>query len=272
MTHRTTRRSLLGAVPAFGAAALLGLSPSRAATSQRPSTIVAGIDSGFPRQDLMPVEAVVSFSHFNLAKVKELVTARPALAKASWDWGFGDWESAIGAASHRGQHEIARFLIEHGARPTLFTFAMFGDVDVVRSMINAQPGIQRTHGPHGFTLMYHARIGGTPAERVVDYLEHVGDADIGEPDVKIPPEEQQRILGTYAFGETEDESVEILIERGELRIKKTGRVGRRLARVKKLEYHPTGAPAVRIRFAESNSAIETLTIEDGQLSIDARRK
>lgn len=265
-----TRRVFLGSTSAFGVAGLLGLPPEPAlGLSTRPST--TNIDDGFPRQDLSAVEAVVSFSHFHLEKVKELVTSRPALAKASWDWGFGDWESAIGAASHRGQTAIAEFLMEHGARPTIFTFAMLGKVDVVRSTITAQPGIQRTHGPHGFTLMYHAKIGGTQAESVVAYLEEVGDADIGEQDEPIPEDEQRQILGTYVYGDSKDEQIQILVERGELRIKRIGRVGRRLARTGVRQYHPTGAPDVRIRFDRSSEPASKLTIEDAALSLVAER-
>jgi hypothetical protein len=50
---------------------------------------------------------MVGASHGNLARVNELVLAHPALANAAWDWGFGDWETAIGAASHVGNKQIA---------------------------------------------------------------------------------------------------------------------------------------------------------------------
>ena len=70
----------------------------------------------------------VGASHGNLARVKELVSARPALARASWDWGYGDWESAIDAASHVGNRPIAEFPIADGARPTIFTAAMMGQL------------------------------------------------------------------------------------------------------------------------------------------------
>src|SRR5688572_28020633 len=77
----------------------------------------------FPAQDPDLVKEVVGASHGNLARVKELVTARPALARASWDWGYGDWETPIDAASHVGNRAIAELLIAHGARPTIFTAA-----------------------------------------------------------------------------------------------------------------------------------------------------
>ena len=64
-------------------------------------------------------------AHGNVRRVRELVEDRPSLAKASWDWGFGDWEDALGAASHMGNREIAEYLIGHGARPT--TVEAIGD-------------------------------------------------------------------------------------------------------------------------------------------------
>jgi len=67
-------------------------------------------------------------------------TIRP-WPKAVWDWGFGDWESALGAASHVGNREIAEYLIAHGARPSLFSATMLGHLDVVKAFIAAQPGV-----------------------------------------------------------------------------------------------------------------------------------
>jgi len=44
----------------------------------------------YPSIDDIIVAEVVGASHFNLDRVKELVDARPELARATWDWGFGD--------------------------------------------------------------------------------------------------------------------------------------------------------------------------------------
>ena len=73
-------------------------------------------------------------------RVKELVSARPALARASWDWGFGDWETAIDAASHVGNRPIAEYLIANGARPTIYTAAMMGQLAIVKGWIESVPG------------------------------------------------------------------------------------------------------------------------------------
>src|SRR6185436_9925915 len=102
----------------------------------------APVAPGFPSQPMDLVKEMVTVAHGNVKRVQELVKAHPALAKASWDWGFGDWETALGAASHVGNREIAELLIANGAPPTIFSAVMLGQLDVVRIMIAATPGVQ----------------------------------------------------------------------------------------------------------------------------------
>ncbi|MCB0771697.1 MAG: hypothetical protein KDC00_14960, partial [Flavobacteriales bacterium] len=113
----------------------------------------------YPSIDDAIVSTVVGKSHFDLEAVQQLVEPRPELARATWDWSFGDWESALGAASHVGRRDIANYLIGKGARPTIFTYAMFGKHAAVKAMVQGMPGVQRTAGPHGIDLLTHARIG-----------------------------------------------------------------------------------------------------------------
>jgi hypothetical protein len=225
----------------------------------------------FPGQGRGEVEEIVRFAHFDVDRVRQLVSARPALAKASWDWGFGDWESAIGAASHMGRRDIAEVLLEHGARPTIFTFAMLGKREPVQAMIEASPGIQRTAGPHGITLLAHARNGGPRAEPVVRYLESLGDADIGQEGLPVPAEERKSVQGTYAFGEAEDERLVVSERKGSLVIKRIGRAPRDMIRVGSRAYHPTGAPAVSLRFEPGGSKPEVLNAVDAELTVVAQR-
>jgi len=89
----------------------------------------------YPSIDDKIVSEVVGASHFNLNRVKELVNHRPELSRATWDWGFGDWETALGAASHVGRRDIAEFLMSKGARPDIFTYAMLGSYRAVREGI-----------------------------------------------------------------------------------------------------------------------------------------
>jgi hypothetical protein len=100
-----TRRSFLSLTPAF---ALPPFSSSRALEfSSSLSGAALSPRGSFPFQDRALVRDIVGAAHGNFERVKELVTARPALARASWDWGFGDHEAAIDAASHMGNRPIA---------------------------------------------------------------------------------------------------------------------------------------------------------------------
>ena len=118
-----------------------------------------------PRQDPALAKETVGVSHRDIKRVRELVERQPALARAAVDWGFGDWETALGAAAHTGRREIAEFLLANGAQPTMFSAAMLGQLDVVKAFVAASPGIQRTPGPHGIPLLAHARAGGAELGR-----------------------------------------------------------------------------------------------------------
>jgi hypothetical protein len=142
---------------------------------------------------------IVGASHGNIDKVKELVNKRPELAGASWDWGFGDWETALGAASHVGRRDIAELLISHGARPDIFTFTMMGMLKSVQEIIETVPGIQSHTGPHGITLLQHAKnrlenktISETDranVNKVISYLEGLGNADVKPKNLDLTEEE-----------------------------------------------------------------------------------
>jgi hypothetical protein len=117
------------------------------------------------------VEEFVGNAHGNLSRVQELLEQTPALINAAWDWGGGDWETALGAAAHMGRRDIAEFLLERGARLDLFAAAMLGRLDVVETVLNAYPAMAHAPGPHGIPLLRHAIAGGEAAEAVVEYLQ-----------------------------------------------------------------------------------------------------
>ena len=62
------------------------------------------------------IKTIVTVSHFDLNKLKDLVDPHPHLVKAAWEWGFGDWETPLGAACHMGRRDIAEYLLAKGAR------------------------------------------------------------------------------------------------------------------------------------------------------------
>ncbi len=189
---------IVPALPIIGSAAQPATGSGRGPAPRRRGCGAAA--PSFPTQDPALVREMVGVSHGNLARVKELVERQPALARATYDWGFGDWESALDAASHVGNREIALFLLANGARPTIFSAAMLGQLDVVKAFVAATPGVQRTLGPHGITLLAHATAGRDQARPVLEYLEQLGDAN---PRLESPPltdAEIAALSGTYHYG------------------------------------------------------------------------
>jgi hypothetical protein len=124
-----------------------------------------------PPIDKELVAEFVLKAHGDLDFVKQTVEREPAIVNAAWDWGGGDWETGLGAASHVGRRDIAKHLLEHGARKDVFAAAMLGEVDVVRAMLDAQPQLREARGPHGIPLRAHAEVGGEQAREVLDLLQ-----------------------------------------------------------------------------------------------------
>lgn len=116
------------------------------------------------------VQEFVGKSHGDLERVRELLSQEPGLINATWDWGGGDFETALGAASHMGRKDIANFLLEHEARLDIFAAAMLGKLDIVKAAIAAYPEAIHTPGPHGIPLVAHAQAGGEDAKGVLEYL------------------------------------------------------------------------------------------------------
>lgn len=236
-----------------------------------PSTARADIiHAGYPTQVPELIQEMVIVAHGNVARVKELIGRQPALAKAAWDWGFGDWEDALGAASHVGNREIAELLLAAGARPTIFSAAMLGQLDVVKSFVAAAPGVQRTKGPHSITLLQHAANGGPAAQAVVEYLKTVGGADDKWPQQPLSAAEKTKLIGSYVFGLGPADRVEITATNDQLSIARPGKYARGLTHLGSFEFVPIGAEHVRIRIAESGSAM-VLTVHDPDVVLTARK-
>ena len=232
----------------------------------------AGVPSAtFPTQDPDLVREMVSVAHFNVKRVNELVERQPTLAGAAWDWGFGDWENALGAASHVGNREIAEYLIAHGARPTIFSAAMLGQLDVVKAFVAASPGVQRIHGPHGITLLAHAKAGGERAIAVLTYLEGLGDADPRPVSEPLSEDDIAAVTGTYAFGSGPTDRIAIAATKGQLGFTRAQATTRGLSHRGRREFSPAGAPAVRITFTVEGGRAVALTVHDPDLVLTARR-
>ena len=266
-----TRRALL-VTPALLAAGSRLTAQGSVSAGPASSNAAAStkLSAAFPTHDPDLVREVVGVSHGNIARLKELVDRQPALARASWDWGFGDWESALGAASHVGNREIAEYLLSKGARPSIFSATMLGQLDVVKAFVAAQPGVQKTWGPHGITLLSHASAGGAPAKPVLEYLTALGDANDKPALTPLTEEEMKKLSGSYAWGPGADEKFEIGIGKGVLTIIRPGRTQRSLLHLGSYESYPIGSFAARFRFAETGGAW-VLTLNDPDVVLTARR-
>jgi hypothetical protein len=115
----------------------------------------------------------VIYAHSDLDMVRKLLDKEPGLLNAVIDWGGGDWECGLGGASHMGRKDIVLFLLERGARPDLFCAAMLGQLEVVKSLLILQPKLIDSKGPHGFSLHFHAQVGGDDSKNVLDYLQSI---------------------------------------------------------------------------------------------------
>lgn len=132
---------------------------------------------GQERPPALPDDQVfefVSAAHTDLDRTREMLDEQPGLLNATWDWGAGDFETALGGASHMGNREIAGFLLERGARLDLFCAATMGMLDVVRAVVEAYPAAIGWEGPHGIPLVRHAELGGST--EVLDFLRSRGAA------------------------------------------------------------------------------------------------
>ena len=118
------------------------------------------------------VHEFVLKSHGDLETVKRLLDEASALVNCAWDWGGGDWETGVGAASHVGHREIALLLLDHGARMDIFAAAMLGETEIVQAMLASTPGARDALGPHGIPLVKHAEAGGEQARDVLAFLQH----------------------------------------------------------------------------------------------------
>jgi hypothetical protein len=120
------------------------------------------------------VRQFVTAGHNDFEKVKQLLQLQPGLLNASWDWGGGDFETALEAAGHMGRKDIAEYLLENGARMNIFCAAMLGRLDIVKTTLVAFPNLKTSKGPHGLQLLHHASKGGEGAMSVLSYLTSIG--------------------------------------------------------------------------------------------------
>ena len=119
---------------------------------------------------LTQINHFVNVAHGNLAQVQQLLEAEPTLLEAVNELG----ETALGAAAHMGQQDIARYLLEQGATLDACTAAMLGQTAEVARRLADDPTLASAKGAHGIPLMFHAALSGNTAVSQL-VLDHGGD-------------------------------------------------------------------------------------------------
>ena len=125
---------------------------------------------GPPLEESM-VRDLVAYAHSDLEKVKAIIGQQPKIVNCVFDWGGGDYETALGAASHMGRRDIALHLLANNARLDIFAATMLGKLDIVKASLAAFPDALNTPGPHGIPLIKHAEMGGDEAKTVLEFLQ-----------------------------------------------------------------------------------------------------
>jgi hypothetical protein len=131
-----------------------------------------------PQVNRLLAQDFIIYAHSDLEMTKKLLEREPGLIQCSIDWGAGDWETALGGASHMGRHDIVEFLLSRGARIDLFCAAMQGQTEAIRSFLALQPALIDAKGPHGFSLHFHAQVGGEKSKETLDYLQSVKQVEL----------------------------------------------------------------------------------------------
>ena len=137
----------------------------------------ASLDEPPIKLDSESVDLFVAKSHGDIETIKSMLKQEPAYVNCARDWGNGDWETGLGAASHVGRKEIAMLLLDNGARLDAFAATMLGMKGVVSEMLKVRPKLHEIRGPHDISMLCHAIFGKEDASEVFELLLESG-ADV----------------------------------------------------------------------------------------------
>jgi len=131
------------------------------------------IASGDPLADL--IKEFVLAAHGNFDRVRELYQLHPEVLNCK----FLEFdENALEAAGHMGRRDIAIWLLDRGAPPTIYAAAMLGQKDSVERFLAEAPERGRRPGVHGFSVLFHAALSGD-TEIADILLARGGDVGLG---------------------------------------------------------------------------------------------
>ena len=130
------------------------------------------------QEDLLDSDLILEFvfaAHKSLEETKRILEKYPLLLNCTSQFNKGDFETAMGGASHMGRRDIADYLISQGARLDIFNYAFLGYDDFIKKVISDYPHLLNSYGPHGFTLLHHAEVG--DRKELAQWLRDQGLAD-----------------------------------------------------------------------------------------------
>ena len=212
-------------------------------------------------------------------------TSVPSLLEPLGIGVLGDWETAIGAASHVGRRDILEYLMSKGARPDIFTLATLGNHAAVKAIVAASPGVQTIAGPHGISLLQHARAGLRMEEvlsererrdsnALIAYLEELGDAGSQDDYSEVKESDKAKYLGDYKYGTGADDGFVVTLNmRKMLLLKKMGKFagGGTLYQIGESRFSCNGTKTAEISFSSSNGSVSSLTIREPNLTLTATK-
>ena len=139
------------------------------------STLLFGRFANGPESTLFKAEEIDEFvgaAHSSLEETKRIIETKPLILNCASQIAKGDFETAMGGASHMGRKDIADLLISNGARMDIFNFVFLGFTDFVKDLVVKYPHLLNSYGPHGYTLLHHAKVGGHQV--FADWLQEKG--------------------------------------------------------------------------------------------------
>lgn len=164
-------------------------------------------DDDSRRLDQAMVNTFVAKSHGDIDTIKALLKKEPALVNCARDWGEGDWETGLGAASHVGRTAIANLLLDNGARLDAFAATMLGMKGVISEMLKVRNDLHSMPGPHDIPMLSHAIFGRDAADEVFEILLSAGADVNGKSKMKMTP-----LMAAVSVSNAEQ--VEELLRRG----------------------------------------------------------
>lgn len=111
------------------------------------------------------IDEFVAAAHFDLPKVQTMLAEHPDMLNENATW----IETAIQAAAHVGNRDIAEYLLGQGAPLDICTAAMLGQAEDVDALVTEYPELVEATGAHNIPVLYYPAIGGhlNIAERLV---------------------------------------------------------------------------------------------------------